>query len=438
MRIYKRGTLTYTPLQLVRLFVCLLIGGFSLTFINYVQAGGLFTLSLKAYEASPIFMSIVLGSIPAALNMILCPIISYRSDHSRSPLGRRKPYILISVPIMTVAIIAMGWVPSFADSLASLIGLSPLHTGKLLLGGMIVIYSFFNMFVGSVFYYLYADVVPMEFIGRFNAFFTLVGSATGILFNFAVSRFIEGYMPWIYTVAALIFFIGLMGVCLLVKEETGIIPESDLTPWQSTKNYLRECFASDSLYWWFFISTAMNEVSVLCRGLFNILFVTKDLQIAEAQYYKIGGYIGIFILGLYFIMGFLVDRFRPLRVYFAGMIMVIATNVYAFFFCHGYASYIVVAALMSAVYCIQNASTMPLYVEILPKDRYGQFCSAQALFRATMMFVCNAIAGVAVNFFGYRFLFVWDAVFTIGALAATVMLYRAWLRHGGPGNYVAP
>ena len=85
-----------------------------------------------------------------------------------------------------------------------------------------------------------------------------------------------------------------------------------------------------------------------------------------------------------------------------------------------------------------HASTMPLYVEILPKDRYGQFCSAQALFRATMMFVCNAIAGVAVNFFGYRFLFVWDAVFTIGALAATVMLYRAWLRHGGPGNYVAP
>lgn len=437
-QVYTRGSLTYTPFQLVKLFTCLLIGGFSITFIQCVQAGGLFTLSLNAFDASPAFISVVLGSIPAALNMILCPIISYRSDHCHSKLGRRKPYILLSVPIMTVAIVAIGWTPSLVDPLSNLLGMPSALTGKLLIGLFIAIYSFFNMFVGSVFYYLYADVVPTEFIGRFNAFFTLVGSGTGIVFNFAVSAYINDFTPWIYTVAALIFFVGQMGVCLLVKEEVYTTGEISLTPWQSAKQYVKECFASDSIYWWFFLSTAINEVSTLCRALFNILFVTKDLQISEADYYHIGGIIGTIILVLYFVMGFLVDHFRAIRVYFAGMILVILGNIYGYFFCHDYTTYIAVAVTLSVVYCIQNSSTMPLYIDILPKDRYGQFCSAQAMFRSVLVFVCNAAAGMVITFFGYRFLFVWDTIFTALALGATIMLFRRYQRYGGLKNYTAP
>ena len=437
-RVYSRGTLTYTPMQLVKLFICLLVGGFSITFINYVQGGGLFTLSLNAFNTSPVIMGIVLGSIPAGLNMILCPIISYRSDRSCSKLGRRKPYILMSGPIMAVAIAAIGWAPYIVNPVADMFNLAPDTVGKILIGTLVVIYSFFNMFVGSVFYYLYADVVPLEFIGRFNAFFTLVGSATGIVFSFAVSHFINDYMPWIYTAAALIFFLGMMGVCLWVKEEVQQKPEESLTPLQAAKNYLKECFASDKIYWWFFTATAANEVSVLCRGLFNVLFATEELQISKDVYFKIGGYIGPFILLLYFIMGFLVDYFRAIRVYFAGMILVIAANIYGYFFCNGLTSYIVVAVALSVVYCIQNSSTMPLFVDILPKDRYGQFCSAQALFRSVLMFICNAIAGTTVALFGYRFIFVWDALFTIFALFATFMMARRWSQLGGIKSYIAP
>ena len=183
-----------------------------------------------------------------------------------------------------------------------------------------------------------------------------------------------------------------------------------------------------------------EEVGVreLLRGLFNVLFATEELQISKDVCFKIGGYIGPFILLLYFIMGFLVDYFKAIRVYFAGMILVIAANIYGYFFCHGFVSYVVVAVALSIVYCIQNSSTMPLFVDVLPKDRYGQFCSAQALFRSVLMFICNAIAGITVALFGYRFIFVWDALFTIFALFATFMMARRWSQLGGIKSYIAP
>ena len=46
-KLYQIGSLTYTRLQLIKLFVVLLLGGFSLMFIGMVQNGGLFTLSLN-------------------------------------------------------------------------------------------------------------------------------------------------------------------------------------------------------------------------------------------------------------------------------------------------------------------------------------------------------------------------------------------------------
>ena len=438
-KLYHAGTLTYTPWQLVRLFAVLLLGGFSLMFIGIVQNGGLFTLSLNYFHANAVYISIVLGSIPAALNMIVCPIVSFRSDRNRSRIGRRKPYILISVPIIALAIAIIGWAPEAVVPLASWLQLPSDLTGRLIIGFFLIIYSFFYMFVGSVYYYLYADVVPEQLIGRFNSCFMVMGYGSGIFFNFAVRNYVSTHLPWVYTIVAAIVFIGLIGMALLVKEGTyPPVTETTHSPLKATFTYLRECFGSNRFYWWFFIATASNEVSVLCRALYNVLFVTKDLQIAEAEYFKISGIAGILAVTTLLPLGWLVDWLRPLRVYILGMIFVIGSNLYAFFFCIDSTTYMIVALLLALAYCIQNSSNIPLFIEMLPKDRYGQFCSAQAIFRSVLTFAANFAAGEFILCFGYRYLFVWDMLFTLFALFCTFMLMRAYHAHGGPKHFVAP
>ena len=318
-------------------------------------------------------------------------------------------------------------------------GLSANTVGLGLCGMFIVAYSFFTMFVGSVYYYLYADVVPESLIGRFNSAFYLVGSGAGVFFNFAIRDYVTNYLPWIYTFVALVVFAGFMVMCLMIREGEYPPVKEDLSPLKATFIYFRECFASDTFYWWFFTATAMNEVSVLCRSLYNILFATQELHIAETSYFALMGYTGILSLVVLLPLGFLVDYFRPIRVYVTGMLLVIATNIYGFFFCHDYLTFVIISFSLTFVYCIQNASNLPLFIELLPKDRYGQFCSAQAIFRSVIMFLANAVAGVFILWMGsYRYMFVWDAVFTTLALGAVIMVFRGWYRNGGPNNYIAP
>ncbi len=437
-KIYTIGTLSYTMPQLVRLFVILLLGGCSMMFIGFVQGGGLFTLSLNYFNANAVFISVVMGSIPSVLNMVVCPIVSFHSDRNRSKMGRRKPYIYISVPFIALAILAIGWMPKCVEPLAGAIGMDAMRLGRWLVGFFLVMYSFFYMFVGSVYYYLYADVVPQEFIGRFNSCFMIMGYSTGIFFNYAIRNHVANHLPWIYTIVAALVFFGLMTMALLVKEGTYPPVKETLSPLKASFTYLRECFASDRFYWWFFLATAANDVSVLCRSLYNVLFATKTLEMGEPEYFKIGSMAGVVALASLLPLGYLVDKLRPMRIYFLGMTMVIATNVYAFFFCVNTTTYIVVALLLALSYCIQNSCNIPLFIELLPKDRYGQFCSAQAVFRSILTFVANSVAGVFILYLGYRYLFVWDAAFTILALFFTVMMNRGYHAHGGPKNYVAP
>ena len=55
-----------------------------------------------------------------------------------------------------------------------------------------------------------------------------------------------------------------------------------------------------------------------------------------------------------------------------------------------------------------------------------------------MMFA-SYFGGVAIDRFGYRFIFVWDLLFTILAPGVLLRVYRLWRKLGGAtGNYVPP
>ena len=436
------GTLTYTKAGLIVLFAWMLWGDFWFVMMESLIPE-LLPLSLKEFNASNALIGLLVGSLSAAINMIVNPIISFRSDRTRSRWGRRIPYLMFATPMVTLFLICIGWAPKMAEALHMLLpgNLSIPQIGLILTAVFAVSFQFFNMFVASVFYYLFADVVPEKFMGRFMACFRVVGSTAGFCFNRYVLGLADQYMAWIYTAVALLYFLSFMLMCWRVKEGEYPPPsDSDnrTSFLASIKLYFKECF-SLSYYRWFFIGTAINAVSVVCRTMFNIFFARENLSMSLDSYGKIMSWGMIVGIVLYLPLGWFVDKFRPIRVYFFGVIIVVLTNIFGFFLIHSEQTFLIFTLLLGVVYAIQAASTLPMYVELLPKERFGQFASAQALVQSTVLILANYGGGLFMDLMkNYRYIYVWDATWTGISIYAVLMVYRGWKKYGGPDNYEAP
>jgi MFS family permease len=154
--------------------------------------------------------------------------------------------------------------------------------------------------------------------------------------------------------------------------------------------------------------------------------------------------------------GIIADRFHPLRVIIgtSAINLLIAPLTIGFpFICHNLAlptairTSIVLSAIGLPLYTLYTAAELPMYMRLLPKERYGQFCSANALIRSIALIFggigCGAFLDYTVRFGKtpdacYRFVPVWNAGFQLISLFFLLLLHREWLRLGGLCSYEPP
>lgn len=157
-----------------------------------------------------------------------------------------------------------------------------------------------------------------------------------------------------------------------------------------------------------------------------------------AQYGKVMA-VGAFVsMGVIMLTGWVMDKIHPLRVFLASGVIVILTNIWGYYFVFDYQSFFTVGIAIIAVYAIQNVSNGPVFVALFPPEKYGQFCSANAMLNSALLIFANYLGGIAIDLFGYRFIFVWDTLFTIAATASLVYVYVKWKQYGGAEHYAAP
>ena len=140
----------------------------------------------------------------------------------------------------------------------------------------------------------------------------------------------------------------------------------------------------------------------LTLAVFGVFFAEHNIGLSLDDFGRINGLVAFFIMVLSYPLGWLADRLHPLRCYIFAVILVIVTNVFSYFFTVDRLSYIVTTVLLSVVYAIQGASTLPMFARLLPRERYGQFCSAQAVFNALLLVLANWGGGLFIDLTGCR------------------------------------
>lgn len=157
-----------------------------------------------------------------------------------------------------------------------------------------------------------------------------------------------------------------------------------------------------------------------------------------AQYGKVMA-VGAFVsAGIILLTGYVMDKVHPLRVFLASGIIVILANIWGYCFVFDYLSFFVVGIAIAAVYAVQGVSQGPVFVALFPPDKYGQFSSANAMMNCVFAIFANYFGGMAIDRFGYRFIFIWDTLFTVAATFALIYVYVKWKQYGGAAHYVPP
>ncbi len=458
---YQCGSLSYSLRGLLVLFGWLLWGDFCFTLMESVVPS-ILPLRLKALGAPNWVMALILSTLPGMLNMTICPWVSFKSDRHRGRWGRRIPFILWTLPFICLCLVAMGWTEEIATLarawLPGIGNVTPATLSIVLLGLFMVGFSFFNMFVGSVFWYLFNDVVPARFLGRFFGLFRVVGTLAGALYNAFVFKYAESHMREIFTGAALLYFVGFGVVCLRVKEGEYPPPPAAAkgSAWArlgaEIRSFCRESF-THRFYWLFYLMSAFAACSG-AMGIFGVFF-QKDMGMNLEQIGRMAAISSVVSMAAMYFAAIYVDRWHPLRitVYFTvfgtictsygGWIWLAVSPAPSMYYWMGIAAS-VVTVFGSA---LSGDASIPLFMRLMPPSRYGQICSANALVRSTATVLGGLAAGMAMDGmmklchganYAYRFIFVWNALLSIGTLISTALLYRAWKRLGGDEGYSAP
>ena len=457
-KVYHCGTLTYTKAGLAAIFAWLLWGDFCYTLMETVVPS-ILPLKLKSLDAPNWMIGMIITTLPGILNMTICPWISFKSDRYRSRWGRRIPFIAITMPFLCISLALLGWSDDISKLLRQYIPLlheyAPATITICLIAFFMFMFQFFYMFVGSVFWYLFNDIVPPQFIGRFVGAIRIIGTIAGALYNFFVFKYANIHMREIFIGVAILYFIGLGVMCLMCKE--GKYPPcegeaaKDSQGREGIKTFLKESF-SHKFYWLVFLSTAFNCTAWLILS-FDIFF-KQEMGLNLDQIGKSNAIGSIAVVAAMFFMSIFVDRWHPLRigVYAAvfGLVSISMNWVWIFVTLPGDYFFwlnlgnILIATFLSAIVIVAR---LPQDMRLFPQSRFGQFCSAQALVSSVFRIAAGIMAGLFIDIFkwffngsdfAYRFTFLWMAVFAVIGTIFLLRVYTEWYKLGGDEYFHPP
>ncbi len=409
----------------------------------------------------------LLLTLPQAFGILVGPAVSFKSDRYRSKWGRRIPFIVVTAPFLVIFLLGLGCAPYFANfwngkgvSLAAAFGVTPFTATVWTIGICIAGFSFMDEFVNSVFWYLFADVVPQSHLGRFMGMFRTVGIGIDLLWNFFITQYSLRYLDIIFLGIGFLYLFGFSLMCWRVKEgeypppedigesRSGVIGRV-LDILKQIRIYVVECFIHPIFVLWF-VSEALGRIANTASGggavFMQSLMGRGSLDENLKWIGFINGCMTFIPFFLSYFSGWIVDKFHPLRIAVLAAILNLPLIFGRYFLLHDIPSYIAFQLLSICVGLLAGAAGSVLPITIFPKDKYGQFASCAGMCRSFGIILFAPVAGVFMDFVtdkgeiidNYRYMYLWQGVCLTLSLLCLFMVLGMWRRYGGEKDYVAP
>ena len=360
----------------------------------------LFKVHLLRFSQDATLLNVLIGARPALLALSLGPLIGAWSDRTRSRYGRRIPFVLGTAVVGTIGMLGMA-------ASTSLWALALSWT----------VFEIATIVGNPLFMALINDTVPRPVLGRFFALFRIVSLATGAAFFalFFHNETVAVFQPLLATIAA-VYLVCMLLVCWRVREpDHGPPPPTSWRPWQAGDQQWLPLFAAVSVG-----AVALLPININAYNACAQFGVDADgFGGAIALTYAIS-------IGLAWPLGWLADRYHPLRVGTVVLGVYALCMLAAWRLVDGRTEFLVALVAHGVLAGCFLTGTVSLLPALLPRGRFSQLAAVSASVTALLVVVSTVGLGALLDATGrdYRLLYLAGAV-TAGC---AVLLWRSLLK----------
>lgn len=438
-RIYTVGTLRYNQPQLFVLFFWLMWNDFSIMLLE--QVTNLNNILMKDHGAT--FTQIaVLGSIGGFITPWINPWVSTWSDRHRGKHGRRRPFLFWSTPLFAASLMAIPFMPELYHHLmrfpftASLLSRLPISGEVVFIGACSLMAGMFNATLLAIFSYLYWDVVPEPLMGRFQSLSKNVSLIAGLIWSFFLFGLAQDHVKAVYVGTAVFCLVIYLLSVWQIKEGEYPPPDPHVKggAFAPIRAYFVECF-SQPYYLWIFAASFLYQLGN-AGNWYQFNYVHYDLKMDLSTVGWTQGWSNAATTGFGLLLGFaigsLTDRLKPVRL-MAPCLVILALVLLGSYCCvHDKWTYLGWSCAKSIANFCFAVVTGAFTVEVFPREKIGQFCSAQAVFYQILV---NVLGPLVARFFDRihdnRLAFLWSAICYVLAAFVYLRVYANWTRRQG-------
>jgi MFS family permease len=435
------GSLHYSLGGLVALFGWLLWGDFAYSLRDRVVPA-VMQLLFKKFGASDTLTGLLFSSLPCLLTVVIGPIVGYQSDRLRTRWGRRIPFLFFSMPLIVSAVAGLALCAPLGQMVHVWLGARSPGVSLCMLGVAAASWTIFEVgcvVAGGVFAALINDVVPQAVVGRCFGVLRAGGLLISIVFNLLFFGNSENSYPWLFAAVGIVYAVGFTLMCGMIKEGKYPPPRSDGgTAWKAVRTYFRDGFGNP-YYLTYFAASIMASQTVVPFNVYSVFF-SQSLHISRTTYGEClaATYVISFVLS--YPLGWLADRYHPLRVTIFGQAVYAAVMLYGYLFVQDTGTFIL--ALIAHGVASGSLWTIGSSISqrLLPRAKFAEIGSAGGILQNIAgIATAPAIGWMLDRTHGeYRLTFLAGFVLTLLSIAAFLVLYRKFVALGGPNRYVAP
>jgi len=317
-----------------------------------------------------------------------------------------------------------------------------------------------NMTCGAVFGWLINDVVPRPLMGRFFGMFRALSLIAGMIFSQYLLGTVKTHYLAVFVTLGCLYGLSFTFMCLRVKEGEYPPPEpvgefhggwlsSFEAPfvklWSGINTYARDCFAKP-YYLWFFLAFALSNIAFAPINSYSLIYATSLGK--DDQWY--GHYsaiqLGCSLVQAYFV-GWLADKFHPIRVTMVALGLYGAATLLAFFLVRGAPMFAAAHVICGTISGMWLTATAPLGAVLLPRRKFATYASALGICTAVGGMIAGPIigwildrlnVGKTIEHYDFHYIYLWASCFIFCSLGVSFVVYEKFKTYGGPQNYVAP
>ena len=441
--VWRVGTLTYSLGGVVALFGWLLWGDVAYSMRDRIVPP-VMQLLFKKFGASDALTGFLFSSLPCLLNVFVAPVLGYRSDRLRTRWGRRIPFLFGSMPFVVISVTGLACCAPLGTWLHHTLGMfSPgLLPATLVFAGLFwTLFEIACLTANFVFGGLINDVVPHPVVGRCFGVLRAGGLLVAIFFNFFFFGKSEANYPWLFACVGVVYGVGFTLMCLRVKEgeyPPPAEPVSGRGTIPSIRAYLHDGFGHP-FFVWFFVANTVGSLVALPFNTYSV-FYARSLSLDQDAFGKCLALTYVCSLVLSYPLGWLADRFHPLRVSMLGQLVYAAAMGYGFFFARNAVTFAVALVAHGVVSGSLWTVGSSLGQRLLPPAKFAEIGSAGGIMINLVGIVAAPSVGALLDstHHEYRYTFLIGLNFSVLTFLCMVVLYRKFVALGGPDNYVAP